>query len=488
MYAKLKDTAPAATTIKFDDLKRDSFTTKEYVSNQNAVTSAIGSIGGSTITVNASTLSVARTDGLGATKLPVGAKGILVYQAKFSSTQGNPIALSNLSVTTSGDALSYTGGNTSLTLYVDGVAKSTKSLNTASVTFDGFNVTVSSTPAVTHEIAIKADFSDLTNIGTFQVASINYDAVDNQTSGTISAISVAGAVFTVAEGAGALSSSDQSPKKALLLAGAKDQKLLAFKVTASNDAVTLKDLALTGAKLSNFTNVRLTDANLTVIGTANNLADTSASFANLDNAASSTIAVDKSPVFYVIADVNTTTDVLNTMVGVVPTGSTIKTSNGATKAMGGVAVSSALHDIAQNTAKIAQVTPTSKDLTTDAMEFSITAAGKNNVTLSGVTFNNTVSGYVGSMVLSVYKKSDNTLVGSVNATSGVISFNAGTTVDAGTTTTYVVKMVGATVDAAAQSQGWTISLTGLEVNTGVNTVDLKNYPSNVDTLPINSTK
>jgi hypothetical protein len=40
MYAKLKDNAPAG-TLKFDDMRLTSFTTKEYVSNQNTVSSAV---------------------------------------------------------------------------------------------------------------------------------------------------------------------------------------------------------------------------------------------------------------------------------------------------------------------------------------------------------------------------------------------------------------------------------------------------------------
>jgi hypothetical protein len=85
MYTKLKN--GAAGTIKFNDLNLNSFTTKQYVANQNNITSAIGSIGGVTVTVNASTLNVTRTDGLGATSIPTGTKGQIVYGAKFSSTQ-----------------------------------------------------------------------------------------------------------------------------------------------------------------------------------------------------------------------------------------------------------------------------------------------------------------------------------------------------------------------------------------------------------------
>jgi len=43
VYAKLKDTATEA-DVKFDDLRLSSFTKAEYVSNQNTITSAVGSI------------------------------------------------------------------------------------------------------------------------------------------------------------------------------------------------------------------------------------------------------------------------------------------------------------------------------------------------------------------------------------------------------------------------------------------------------------
>jgi hypothetical protein len=43
LYATLKDTA-TATDVKFDDLRLSSFSKAEYVSNQNTVSSAVGSI------------------------------------------------------------------------------------------------------------------------------------------------------------------------------------------------------------------------------------------------------------------------------------------------------------------------------------------------------------------------------------------------------------------------------------------------------------
>ncbi|MDP2104012.1 MAG: S-layer homology domain-containing protein, partial [Candidatus Gracilibacteria bacterium] len=200
MYVKLKDGATG--TIKVDSLNIGKFTLKEYAINQNTVTSAIGSIDGVTVTVGASTLNVSRTDGLGTTSLASGTKGVTVYGARFSSTQGNPIALSNFSLVTTGNALSYTGGNTSLTLYVDGVAKSTQNVNTTAVSFVGFNATVSTTQSV--DVVIKADFSDVTTSGSFGIASIDYDAVDSLTSVNVTPVTVAGATFNIAAAIGTL--------------------------------------------------------------------------------------------------------------------------------------------------------------------------------------------------------------------------------------------------------------------------------------------
>ena len=47
----------------------------------------------------------------------------------------------------------------------------------------------------------------------------------------------------------------------------------------------------------------------------------------------------------------------------------------------------------------------SKALTTSALRFTVTAAGTNNVTLTGLAFNNALAGYTGTMVVRVYKTS-----------------------------------------------------------------------------------
>lgn len=486
-YAKLKDQATG--TIKLASLSIGNFARKEYAINQNTVSSAIGSIDGINITVGASTLNVSRTDGLGTTNLAVGTKGVTVYGARFSSTQGNPIALSNLSVVTTGTATSYTGGNTSLTLYVNGVAKSTKNVNTTSVSFDGFNATVSTSTSV--DVVIKADFSDITTAGTFGIASIGYDAVDNSTSVNLSTKpSVAGATFVIASPVGTLAATtgDTLVNRALLLAGSSTQKIVAFKVTATNDIIKLKNITLTGTALDALSNIRLTDSVGTVLGTASNVTSTGATFANLDNAAGSAIAMDKSATYYVVADVNSSTEASNVYAAVVlaGTGNTdIVGSNGAAVAMSGTGVIGAAHDVAQNTFKVTLGTPASKNIATDAMEFTVNAFGKNSVTLTGATFNNVTSGYdTGSVFLTVIRKSDNAIVGSGAVTTGTIAFTANNSIDAGTSATYIVKMVGAVVTAGSNSQDWSVSLTHLFAGG----LDAANYPKNTDTFPLTTNK
>jgi hypothetical protein len=491
MWTKLRDGASG--TIKFKDLNLAAFTTKQYVSNQNNVTSAIGSISGINVTIGATTLNVTRTDGLGATKIPSGAKGVLVYGAKLSSTQGNEIALSNLTATTVGTANLYTGGNTSYTLYVDGVAKSTKSPQGAVVAFDNFNSTVSTTKSV--DIQIKADFSDVTTSGDFHIASIAYDAVDNITSVTVPTVSVPGASFTIAQAIGALASTtgDNLVNKSLLLAGATNQKIASFKLTASNDTIKLKTLVLTGANLSSLSNIRLQDVNGAFVS-ASNVSNTTASFANVDTATSfaNSTAIDKSSIYYVVADVNSSTDSTGVVANVVVSGSDITSSNGTVVLMTGSDVAGASHDIAQNTFKLTQTTPTSKSIATNAMEFRVDAFGKNNVTLTSLNITTALGAYAnfgfsGAQV-NIYTK-NNDLVGqsAVGTVNGPITLSTFNSIDAGSSATFVVKITGLTLNAST-NEAWTVNLNGLNINTGANTLDAAAYPKNTETFPLTSVK
>jgi len=137
LYAKLRDNA-SATTVKFDDLRLSSFTTKEYVSNQNTVTSSVGSISAVSVSVDSTTLSVTRVDGLGNTNLAVGSKAVTLYGINLAVTQGNAVSVSNAEFTVTGSNASTSTGhlnNVFATLYVDGVAVKTETINAGTVKF-----------------------------------------------------------------------------------------------------------------------------------------------------------------------------------------------------------------------------------------------------------------------------------------------------------------------------------------------------------------
>ncbi|MDP2103777.1 MAG: hypothetical protein Q8K26_02550, partial [Candidatus Gracilibacteria bacterium] len=245
-------------------------------------------------------------------------------------------------------------------------------------------------------------------------------------------------------------------------------------------------IVLTGANLGSVSNIRLADANMTVLGTASNVTTTGATFANLDNASTSAVTIDKSATYYVVADINSSTNQSGVYANIAYTGSQITSSNGSVIAMAGVDVAGEAHDVAENTFKVAQVAPVSKDIATDAMRFKVDAFGKNSVTLSGATFANLLSGYTGSYALTVVRASDNAVLGSASAATatGLVSFTANNVIDAGTSATFIVKIVGAVIDGASNSQGWTVSLTSLEVGT----LDAATYPKNLETLPLTSNK
>jgi hypothetical protein len=134
LYAKLKDTATSV-NVKFSDLRLASFAKAEYVSNQNTVTSSVGSISGIQVTVGNTNLSVTRTDNMGLTNVAVGSKGVLVNESSLVVTQGNDVNISNVTYkVNSNNASTSTGhlNNVFATLYIDGVAVDTKTVNVVS--------------------------------------------------------------------------------------------------------------------------------------------------------------------------------------------------------------------------------------------------------------------------------------------------------------------------------------------------------------------
>lgn len=486
MYTKLRNDATG--TVKFNDLNLAAFTTKQYVSNQNNIQSAIGSIPGVTVTINSSSLNLTRTDGLGDTSIPSGVNGQLVYGAKFSSTQGNPIALSNLSITATGGA----AAGTTLTLYVNWVAKDSKTIqNGNTITFNNFNATVSTTSST--DIQIKADFLNSAT-GTFQISSIAYQAIDALTSNSVTQSSIAGANFTIATAIGTLAASDSSPKAQLLLAGAKDQKLVAFKVTSTNDTIKLRDVTLTGSNLDKVSNIRLIDANWNVLGTASS----TLVFNNLDNASGSSIATWASPYYFVIADINTNTDLPSLTANINVAGSDITSSNGTVIPMVWSNVSSASHAVAQNIAIFAKQTNSNKTLNNQALVFTVTAStsvgnnsGNNTAVLSWITVSSTIFGTTWTGIVKIYKNtvSAANLAGSFTpitngSSTEVIPLTANNTVDSnGTPVTYILTVEGIGVWWVANiTPGWTINVNDIQIGA----ISASNY-TNLGTFPLTET-
>ncbi len=492
MYAKLKDTAPANAWVKFNDLSLSSVTTKQYVSNSNNVSSAIGSIGAVNLTVGATNLNITRTDGLGATTLPVGVKGQVVYAAKFTSTQGNAINLSNLSVTSSGNATSYTGGNTSLTLYVDGVAKDTKNLNTNVVTFNNFNASVSTTKAV--EIVIKANFSDLTTGGSFQVASIDYVAVDSMTSATVTAVSSAGAVFTVAQGAGTLQASSNNPVKSLLLANSSAQKLLTFGVKATNDDVKVKTIVVSGTGIDNVGSIALVDASGNQIQVASAVTSTGFKFENVDNASGSLVAKNATNEYSVVATPKSDT-VGTVALTVKVTGSEFRTSNGTVLAMGGTAdVTSNTHDIAKSVFTITNKSSTTADFV-GALKFDVFTKGSTNVTLTGVTVSYNLVNYTTWSTIKLFNTNGNLVAYKQldeKSSTGITltidpTYSTITSSSNGVTTSYYVKIESAPTQTGT-ANGFSLAVEEVSYDIDAAIYKGTSYVKNLDRLPYSISK
>jgi hypothetical protein len=243
IYADVKDNA-STTTFKFNDLNLDKFATKEYTSNQNTISSTVGSIAGVSVSIDETKLSINKTDGLGNTTIAQGTKGEVLNTLSLKVTQGNDVQVSNASYT-----VNYTGSgknNAFLTLYANDAAIQTKTVDVDSgstISFDTLNETISDTPVT---LTVKADFSDAFNSGSFSVTLADLDATDVLTSKDVNLGTIpTSAVFTVKQAVGTLSASDNNPHAKLILAGSTAEQLLAFRLRATNDDVKLRDLVFT---------------------------------------------------------------------------------------------------------------------------------------------------------------------------------------------------------------------------------------------------
>lgn len=403
MYGRLKDTSPSQ-TVKFQDLKLSSFRIKEYVSNGVTVNTSIGNIAAISVASQTATLNVTKTDGLWTTTIAKGSNNVLVYGLRMSSTQGNWVTLSRVTLTLNGNDSSSTGytNNADLTLYVNGTAIATKSVSSNTVTFDSFSRDILVGSPL--DIEVKANFSESFTGWTFRATLASVNAIDKLTSATVTPSATPnGATFTIDAAVGTLAASNENPLSTLLLSPATDQKLVAFKVTATNDNIRLYDVDLTGTNLNNLSNFRLTNSTWDVIATATTVSSTAVAFSEIANAP--VINKDTSANYFVIADVNTNTTGTTVSLTVDQANMNIKGSNGLTIAAAGSSVTSRTHAIAENTMVVAKLANSGKALTTSALRFSVTAAGKDSVTLTGLTLTTSLVGYTGMTNVVVYKNS-----------------------------------------------------------------------------------
>lgn len=145
-------------------------------------------------------------------------------------------------------------------------------------------------------------------------------------------------------------------------------------------------------------------------------------------------------VFYVVADIVSSIDRKDVAANIVLSGSSVIRSDGAEVPMNGADVSGPRHVIAQNTFKVDRSESPNRDLATGVMEFTVSAYGRDKVTLSIAKFNNFLRDYAGG-TLTIVRKNDNVVVGTGTGVTGEVRFNSNATIDAGSSSTYVVKFV-----------------------------------------------
>lgn len=474
LYGKIRDTA-AARTVKFNDLSLSSFRLKEYSSNGVTVTTSVGNIAAIAVTAQVGTLNVTRTDALGDTNMAAGSQDVTLYGLRLSSTQGNGVTLSRVILNITGNNSSSTGyaTNGTLTLYVNGVAvSSTKTITSSNtVTFDSFTKQITTTSPL--DLVVKGSFSEAFSAGSIKLTLNSLNVYDTLTSNTISSYSTpAGAVFTVNTAVGTFAASNNNPVASLLLSPSVDQKVVAFKMTATNDNVRLYTLVVTGAGIDYLSNFRLVDLSGTVIAPATTVTSSTITFSEI--ASAPVVAKDTSANYYVIADVNSNSNYGPINLTVDVSASTVKGTNGLAIAAAGSDVASRTHAVSQNVFTLAKASNSNKAITTSALRFTVTAAGKDNILLTGVTLNNALAGYTGTVVVKVYKSSISSVneAGTFNwnwATSNgadivvpmTSNSNVNSIIDAGSTVEYIVALEGTLVNSASTSTDWNVTLKNL---------------------------
>jgi hypothetical protein len=141
---------------------------------------------------------------------------------QLSTSKGNPINITSAQFTVTGSNTSSATGhlnNTYATLYVDGVAVASKTVDAATVKFDSFSAQVTTSKSV--NMQVKVDFSDAFAGGNvqFSLAAAGLTAVDSSSSRDVTGYSTPdGAIFTIQQADAIFALSDSNPQAQLFLA------------------------------------------------------------------------------------------------------------------------------------------------------------------------------------------------------------------------------------------------------------------------------
>lgn len=264
----------------------------------------------------------------------------------------------------------------------------------------------------------------------------------------------------------------------LFLAWTRDNRIMAFRIMANFDNIRLKQLVFNWSGLENLQNFRL----LTPTGEQIPASSTTSNeivFSAINSSSNYVIPRNTAAFFNIIADTNSWVNSKNFSLTLNAANSILLSSVWRDVALSGWNISTETMTI-MNTAMFAsKVQNPNKNLITWALTFNVTAFGNNGATLAKATFNNIFSGYdMTNASLKVYRNTiaNRNLLGStaIGTVTWDVIFTDNNIIDAGNTNTYVVVVDGATLDPAARSQSWIISMLDLVTDSGIHLGDFTN--------------
>ena len=247
-------TSPAG-PFTFGSLDGSSFTRKEYVSNQNNVSSSIGNIAGSAVSLINSTLSVSKFDSLGTVVYTTNnAQNKVFYGVRLSNNQNNPIKVGSITLTASNVAFN---NGISVTLKNGSNSIATKTLNGAT-TFNGLNILVVKDQPVS--LTFEGNFLSTIsapNTGTFGVSFNPGDVIDNVTSNNVTPTgtpATSATLSVISGGTAVINSTSSVPPQSFVTAG-ETKKIGTINIQAVNDELEVRGLYIritgTGAFAAN---------------------------------------------------------------------------------------------------------------------------------------------------------------------------------------------------------------------------------------------